>query len=105
MAVKSDTDEKYISTVEKMGWEELADLWEQIKAGTAVGWAEGKALEHLVVRAFRLSQLTAEYPFDVPPGGRAFEEIDGMVVLGSNAFLLYFARQGMRSWRGVGFLG
>jgi len=90
MAAKSDADKEYIARAEKMGWEELSALWEQIKAGRAgkaEGWEDGKALEHLVVRAFLLSGLPAEYPFDVPPGGKAFEEIDGLVVMGSNTFL------------------
>jgi hypothetical protein len=91
MAAKSDADKEYIVRVEKMDWVELSALWDQIKAGKAgraEGWEDGKALEHLVVRAFRLSRLQAEYPFDVPPGGRALEEIDGLVVMGSNTFLL-----------------
>lgn len=87
MAARSDADTEYIARAQKMGWEELADLWEQIKAGETDGWEDGKALEHLVVRAFLLSDLFAEYPFDVPPGGRVFEEIDGLVVLGCNTFL------------------
>ena len=87
MAAKSDADKEYIERVEKMGWNELSALWEQIKAGKVDGWEDGKALEHLVVRAFLLSGLHAEYPFDVPPSGKAFEEIDGLVVMGSNTFL------------------
>jgi hypothetical protein len=90
MAARSDADREYIARAESMGWNELSALWEQIKAGATgkpEGREEGKALEHLVVRAFLLSGLHAEYPFDVPPGGKAFEEIDGLVVLGSNTFL------------------
>jgi hypothetical protein len=91
MAAKSDADKEYIARAESMGWEELAVLWSKIragKAGKAEGWEGGKALEHLIVRAFRLSGLEAEYSFDAPPGGRVFEEIDGLVALQSNVFLL-----------------
>ena len=71
-----------------MSWRDLAALWEQIKAGSTPGWHEGKALEHLVVRAFRLSKLEAEYPYDVPPGGKAIEQIDGIVHLNCYTFLV-----------------
>ena len=88
MATKSDPDKAYVERAESMGWTELSTIWEQIKAGRVDGWEDGKALEHLVIRAFRLSGLMAEYPFDVPPGGKPFEEIDGLVVLGCNNFLI-----------------
>ncbi len=47
-----------------------------------------KALEHLVIRAFRLNKLEAEYPYDVPPGGKAIEQIDGLVYLNCYTFLI-----------------
>ena len=52
------------------------------------GWDEGQALEHLVIRAFRLNKLEAEYPYDVPPGGKAIEQIDGLVYLNCYTFLI-----------------
>jgi hypothetical protein len=51
-------------------------------------WEQGKALEHLVVRAFKLSGLEAEYPYDVPPTGRPFEQIDGIAYLDNLGFLI-----------------
>src|SRR5262249_39064221 len=35
-----------------------------------------------------LSGLEAEYPFDVPPGGRPIEQIDGLVYLQCYTFLI-----------------
>lgn len=81
MATPSEKAVKYRAEAEKMDWPAIAALWEQIKKGETPGWDNGKALEHLVVRAFALSGLEVEYPYDVPPGGKPFEEIDGIVYL------------------------
>src|SRR3954470_17424308 len=48
----------------------------------------GKALEHLVVRAFKLGALDAEYPYHVPPGGRILEQIDGAIFMEGQCFLI-----------------
>jgi hypothetical protein len=71
-----------------MAWKDLNTLWGQIKVGDTPGWDGGKALEHMVVRAFKLSKLEAEYPYDVPPGGTAIEKIDGLVHLDCHTFLI-----------------
>jgi hypothetical protein len=88
VAKPSERDLEYVRRAEKLSWKDLIALWEQIKAGRTPDWHEGKALEHLVVRAFRLSKLEAEYPYDVPPGGKAIEQIDGLVHLNCYTFLL-----------------
>lgn len=71
-----------------MDWAKLRLLWHQIQNGNTPGWAQGKALEHLIVRAFQLSGLAVEYPYDVPPGGRPIEQIDGIVYLNELVFLI-----------------
>ena len=71
-----------------MAWKDLNTLWAKIKAGDTPGWDGGKVLEHLVVRAFQLSKLEAEYPYDVPPGGVAIEQIDGLVHMDCHTFLI-----------------
>lgn len=71
-----------------MAWPDLQDLWEVIAGDTLSGWDQGKAFEHLVVRGFELSGLRVEYPYDVPPGGRPIEQIDGLVYLGESPFLI-----------------
>lgn len=88
MAKPSEKDLQYIDRVEGMDWRQLRDLWAAIKAKITPEWEEGKALEHLVVRAFRLDGLDAEYPYHVPPGGQILEQIDGVVFLGTHCFLL-----------------
>jgi hypothetical protein len=88
MAKPKNQDLEYIKRAEKMDWKALRKLWKTIQAGVTPDWDGGKALEHLVVRAFRLSGLEAEYPYDVPPGGKPLEQIDGLVRLDFATFLI-----------------
>ena len=88
MAKPKNQDLEYIKLAEKMGWKALRKLWKAIQSGDTPDWEGGKALEHLIIRAFRLSGLEAEYPYDVPPGGKPLEQIDGLVHLHNLAFLI-----------------
>jgi hypothetical protein len=88
MAHPSKRTIEYIDRMETMQWDDLHALWRAIQVGDLPDWEPGKALEHLVVRAFRLSGLEAEYPYDVPPGGPPFEQIDGIAYWDSLAFLI-----------------
>ena len=45
------------------------------------GWASGKALEHLVLRAFQLSGAEVIWPYPVNLHGALVEQIDGMVIV------------------------
>jgi hypothetical protein len=79
----------YKSQAQGMSWDDVRSLWQHISNGNPIpNWNAGKALEHLVVRAFELSGLRVEYPYDVPPGGRILEQIDGLVYLGEIPFLI-----------------
>lgn len=69
-------------------WAEVERVWREVQQRTVTGWAAGKALEHLVIRAFSLSGLRVEYPFEVPLDGRVLEQVDGMVYLNDVPFLL-----------------
>lgn len=86
-SLPSERDLEDVRRAEKMAWKGLNTLWTQIKAGNTPGWDGGKALEYLVIRAFKLSKLEAEYPYDVPPGGTAIEQIAGLVHLDCHTFL------------------
>ena len=88
MARPSKRSERYEAAAESMGWRQLRELWTKIQSGSVDGWENGKAFEHLIVRGFRLSKLRAEYPFDVPPGGKPLEQIDGLVELDGITFLI-----------------
>jgi hypothetical protein len=88
VAKPSGRDLDCIERAEKMAWKDLRKLWKQIKAGATPGWELGKALEHLVIRAFTLNELDAEYPYHVPPGGRILDQIDGIVFVDGQCFLI-----------------
>lgn len=88
MAKPSEKDLEYLRRAEALSWEDLDALWELIKANQTPDWEGGKAFEHLVIRAFRLNGLDAEYPYDVPPGGKPIEQIDGLVLLQCHTFLI-----------------
>lgn len=88
MANPSEKDLEYIQRAEAMSWPDLTALWKLIKVGKTPDWEGGKAFEHLVIRAFKLNGLEAEYPYDVPPGGKPIEQIDGLVHLQAHTFLM-----------------
>jgi Restriction endonuclease len=78
----------YAARVRGMSWKDLGILWKGIKVHNTPEWQEGKAFEFLAMRAFELSKLRVDYPFDVPPGGQPVEQIDGLVFLESIPFLI-----------------
>jgi hypothetical protein len=88
MARPSDKATRYKKTAQELDWVGLFSLWQQIQDGATPDWDAGKALEHLVVRAFELSGLRVEYPYDVPPGGKPIEQIDGIVFFDHMPFLI-----------------
>lgn len=88
MAKPSDKAIRYKLTARGLGWDALRSLWQQIKGEATPDWDDGKALEYLVVRAFELSGLRVEYPYDVPPGGKPIEQIDGIAFLDHLPFLI-----------------
>lgn len=66
-----------------MGWSDLDYLWTKIVATPRKpirGWSAGKALEHVVLRAFELSGARAFWPYSVHLHGETVEQIDGMIV-------------------------
>ena len=69
----------YVAAVQRLGWSELIGLWEQICARDTPNWPVGKALEHLIIRAFQLSGADVEWPYKVLMDGEEVEQIDGMV--------------------------
>lgn len=88
MARPSERDRLYEERARAMQWTAVHSLWEDVKARTTPEWDPGKALEYLVVRAFELSGLQVEYPYEVPPHGKTIEQIDGLVYLNDLAFLI-----------------
>lgn len=72
---------EYVRRVRQMDWPALRRLWREIEAGAPAGWPPGRALEHLVLRAFELSGADVRWPYTVPIAGEVVEQIDGAVHL------------------------
>lgn len=88
MAKPSEKTIEYEKRARAMDWPAIKALWEKVKENETLEWDSGKALEYLVVRAFELSELEVEYPYDVPPGGNPIEQIDGLIYLNDLVFLI-----------------
>ena len=69
-----------IATIRSYNWPKLKKLWSQIRLGNTPGWARGKALEYLLVRAFDLEGAEVVYPYNNSVS-TAQEQFDGYVVV------------------------
>jgi Restriction endonuclease len=69
----------YVIKVGALDWAALATLWQNVKRRRTPGWMAGKAMEHLVLRAFQLSGADVIWPYTVNLGGQVVEQVDGMV--------------------------
>jgi hypothetical protein len=77
----SKSDE-YVAQVQSLDWAELRDLWKGICQGSTPDWAPGRAMEHLMLRAFELDGADVTWPFEVKVGEETVEQIDGVVYAG-----------------------
>lgn len=68
-----------VARAQALGFAELRELWEAIQAGSAGDWPPGKALEHLVLRAFEIEGAEVTWPYPVSRDGETLEQIDGAV--------------------------
>src|SRR4051812_42346220 len=67
------TEEDYRQQIRKLDWLGLRQLWAGIKQKNTPGWAPGKALEYLILRAFELDGATVRYPFSINMDGEVTE--------------------------------
>lgn len=73
------TNAEYQHQIRRLQRPALLSLWRQILAGDTPGWAAGRALEYLVLRAFELDGAAVTWPFNVSVGGATVEQIDGVI--------------------------
>ena len=71
--------DKDVKKIQSLDWGDLARLWQKIESAKTPGWAAGKALELLILRAFQLSNAEVIWPFNVKVEGNVLEQIDGVV--------------------------
>jgi len=69
----------YENKISQCDQDDLLNLWEAIEAKDTPGWAPGKALEYLVLRAFQLEGAEVRWPYSVKMDEGAVEQIDGVV--------------------------
>lgn len=69
-----------VAAAGRLDWAGLAALWSDIQRRRTSGWAQGRAMEHLVLRAFQLGGAEVVWPYSVSIDGLVVEQIDGMVV-------------------------
>lgn len=89
------TESEYQKRVEHYGWAELSNLWQSIQQNNTPDWADGKALEYLILRAFELEKAEVRYPYSVPmktvstkESEKDLEQIDGVVYVKGIACLI-----------------
>lgn len=77
-ATYTNSEQQLITTIRSCNWTKLKKFWTQIKRGNTPGWASGKALEYMLVRAFDLEGAEVVYPYnnDVQT---AKEQLDGYI--------------------------
>lgn len=88
VAQPSEKDREYAERAHRLDWPDVNQLWEDVKSRNTPDWDNGRAFEHLVIRAFQLDGLEVEYSYHVPPHGNPLEQIDGVVYSASLAFLV-----------------
>lgn len=77
------TNEEYETAIKVLGWPQLGELWEMIKAKETPWWGAGKAFEYLVLRMFELDGAEVRWSYGVPLfGDQEVEQIDGSVRIG-----------------------
>jgi hypothetical protein len=69
----------YAARIRTLEWDGLRELWARIAAGHTPGWPAGRALEHLVLRAFELDGAAVRWPFVVTMEDEPVEQIDGAI--------------------------
>lgn len=92
MSTRAEENEARIQGMTKA---ELLTLWGDIRDGRELkGWASGKAMEYLFLRAFQIEGATVRWPYSVGfpldgTGGRGFmEQIDGAIYIDSLCVLV-----------------
>lgn len=82
MAKSKRTKEDLIHEIRKY-WDHkgLYDLWMRVckENKPSSFWSSGKALEHIIIRAFEIEGAEVKYPFEVSYDNKIVEQIDGAI--------------------------
>jgi hypothetical protein len=69
----------FVSMIRKFDYARLRRFWERNLSGRQSDWPPGKALEHVVLRAFEIEGAEVRWPYSVQLGGETVEQIDGAI--------------------------
>lgn len=79
----------YVAEIQKLDTIQLIEMLSDIKAGKhVVGWAKGKAFEHLMLRGFQIEGAEVVWPYEVKYANYILEQIDGVVYYENIACLI-----------------
>lgn len=76
------SESKLINRIRTYDWSKLERLWKKVRDGKKTGWADGKALEYLFIRAFELENADVEYSYNNKVI-KSKEQADGYIYLPS----------------------
>lgn len=82
------TSAEYEARIKGLDWEGLKALWVGIQARDTPGWAPGRALEYLILRAFEIDGAEVRWPYSVEVEGEEAEQIDGAIHVGGLSCLV-----------------
>ncbi|MBP5720099.1 MAG: hypothetical protein J6W82_03420 [Bacteroidales bacterium] len=71
----TDAEKKLIKRIQTYNWAKLERLWNKIRDSKKTGWADGKALEYMFVRAFDLEGAEVVYPYNNPERLEMFKQL------------------------------
>lgn len=69
----------YVQRIDAMDRGKLIALWDAITSRDTPDWPDGRALELLVLKAFKLEDAEVTWPYPVKIGKDIVEQIDGFV--------------------------
>ncbi|MGO8673340.1 MAG: restriction endonuclease [Capsulimonadaceae bacterium] len=83
------TTDEYRRLIQRQSHDGLVRMWNLLRNGESPqGWAPGKALEFVLLRAFQLEGAGVEWPYSVYAARKEIEQVDGAVRVDQAWFLL-----------------
>ena len=70
----------YVAKIGSADTARLLQMLDDLSGGVPIlGWAKGKAFEHVILQSFLLEGAEVRWPFEVREGRHAIEQIDGAI--------------------------
>ncbi len=82
------TEQEYRQRITNYNWIDLQNLWSAIKNRNTPNWGSGKAFEYFILKCFEWCGAEVVYPFSVRLFDETVEQIDGVIYLNQQAFII-----------------